>query len=395
METGRRDFAPASAAPPRPPLLTISCFLYAVFLLYGCASPGEPVERKPPTPGAIGDLTASQMGNEVTLAFSLPHDSLDKRPLQQPLTIEVYRDFQSAPAPAKPTLLVTIPPAMVDHYLAQGRVRFVDSLRAEDFGPSDGREVTYIVRTFVSPKKPSPNSNAATVTIYPAPDPISDLKADNSPSGVALSWTPPQKTNTGAAPRVALYRVYRAEAAADSGASATANPPSATAPENFKPKTPLSGIAEPPSSPYTDTQAELGKTYIYSVRSVSQYPGVPLESLDSNFASITAKDIFPPSAPQNVVVVFVPAAAGAPAHLEISWAINPETDVAGYNVYRSEEPANPGTRVDPELLLTPAFRDMNVVPGRPYVYTVTAVDRSGNESPASAPASGSVPAENQ
>ena len=52
-----------------------------------------------------------------------------------------------------------------------------------------------------------------------------------------------------------------------------------------------------------------------------------------------------------------------------------------------------GTRLNPELLLTPAFRDMNAVPGHRYFYTVTAVDRSGNESPASAAASGDVPAE--
>jgi len=47
------------------------------------------------------------------------------------------------------------------------------------------------------------------------------------------------------------------------------------------------------------------------------------------------------------------------------------------------------------LLLTPAFRDMNVQPGRRYFYTVTAVDRSGNESPVSEAVAGSVPAENQ
>jgi fibronectin type 3 domain-containing protein len=84
-----------------------------------------------------------------------------------------------------------------------------------------------------------------------------------------------------------------------------------------------------------------------------------------------------------------------PAHLEISWAISPETDIAGYNVYRSEQDGVPGTRLNSDLLLTPAFRDMNAGPGRHYVYTATAVDRAGNESQASAPASGSVPVEGQ
>ncbi len=38
---------------------------------------------------------------------------------------------------------------------------------------------------------------------------------------------------------------------------------------------------------------------------------------------------------------------------------------------------------------------MNAVPSRRYLYTVTAVDRSGNESAASAAVSGTVPAESQ
>jgi predicted phage tail protein len=38
---------------------------------------------------------------------------------------------------------------------------------------------------------------------------------------------------------------------------------------------------------------------------------------------------------------------------------------------------------------------MNVQPGHHYFYSVAAVDRSGNESPASDVVSGSVPAENQ
>jgi fibronectin type 3 domain-containing protein len=93
--------------------------------------------------------------------------------------------------------------------------------------------------------------------------------------------------------------------------------------------------------------------------------------------------------------VFVPATGNVPAHLELSWAINSETDIAGYNVYRTEQVDFPGTRVNAELLLTPAFRDMNAVPGRRYSYSVTAVDRSGNESPASAAVVAGIPSESQ
>jgi len=397
MQIRKGDFAPGPAAHSYAPRLPNFYFLFFIFILYGCAAPGEPLERKPPTPNPVNDLATSQSGNDVILTFTLPRDSVEKREILKPISVNVYRNFEpvsplnspEATAPANPTLLLTIPPAMVDRYMVQGRVRFVDSLRAEDFSAA-GREAVYIVRTFVSPKKLSSSSNVAALAIYPPANPIADLKAAFSRSGVTLSWTPPEKTLSGTAPNIAFYRVYRAEM--ESAPNPGANPAADGNTEPANPKVPFARIAEAASPPYTDTQTELGKTYTYSVRSVAQYPGVQLESVDSNFATITPKDVFPPPAPQDLVAAFVPAAGGTPAYLDLSWSISAATDIAGYNVYRSEDPSRPGTRVNSELLLTPAFRDMNALPGRTYFYTVTAIDRSGNESPASPPASGSVPA---
>ena len=127
-------------------------------------------------------------------------------------------------------------------------------------------------------------------------------------------------------------------------------------------------------------QIEFGKTYTYSVRSVAQYPDVQVESADSNIVTVTPRDIFPPAAPVGSIIVPVPAQNGQPGYLDLSWSISEETDIGGYNVYRSEQEGAPGNKLNPQLLLTPAFRDMNVVAGRRYFYTVTAVDRAGNES---------------
>jgi hypothetical protein len=397
MEIRKGDFAPCPAAHSYAPRRPIFYFLFSIFILYGCAAPGEPLERKPPTPDPVTDLNASQSGNDVILTFTLPRDSVERREIQKPISVNLYRNFEPVPpanssaatAPANPTLLLTIPPAMVDRYTVQGRVRFVDSLRAEDFSAA-GNEAVYLVRTFVSPKKLSSSSNVAALTVYPPANPIADVKTVFSRSGVTLSWTPPEKTVIGAAPNIAFYRVFRAEM--ESSQNAGANPSATGNMEASNPKVPFARIAEAASPPYTDTQTELGKTYVYSVRSVAQYPGVQIESLDSDFATITPKDVFPPPAPQDLVAAFVPAAGGTAAYLDLSWSISAATDIAGYNVYRSEEASGPGTRVNSELLLTPAFRDMNALPGRTYFYTVTAIDRSGNESPASPPAAGSIPA---
>ena len=373
----------------------LSFFLLSI-LLGGCAAPAEPLERRAPVPKAVSDLVAVQAGNDIVLRFTLPKETVDRRPLKQLPAIEIYRMIRpvGSATPAAPSvspaprLILTLPPAMVDQYSDQGHIRAVDSLKAEDFQPDEEEVAEYSVRTRASTKKESADSNFVILRIYPAADPVTDLKVETTHSGILLTWTPPQKTLVGSVPTIAKYDVYRSELD-------TAGTPAANDVENLKQKTPLLEIGESEATTYRDTLAVLGKTYLYSVRSVVRYPNGVIESGDSNLARMTPSDVFPPTAPQGLVVVFVPPVGGAPAHIELSWAINSETDIAGYNVYRSEQEGAPGTSLNPELLLTPVFRDMNAVPGRRYLYTVTAVDRSGNESPASAAAPGGVPAENQ
>jgi fibronectin type 3 domain-containing protein len=71
--------------------------------------------------------------------------------------------------------------------------------------------------------------------------------------------------------------------------------------------------------------------------------------------------------------------------LDLSWSINPENDLAGYHIYRSEQQDERGRSLQVELLLSPSYRDVSVQPGHRYWYVVTAVDRAGNESAPSEP----------
>ena len=374
-------------------------FLFSIFasavLLANCGAPGEPVERKAPTPTAVTDLAATQQGDNVILTFTLPKESVERRELKQPPAIEIFRDFQPVPAsPAPPsgpvipkssTLLVTIPAAMVDQYDTRGQIRYADELKPEDFNQHPGAQAVYIVRSRTSPKKVSANSNVASLRVEPAPDQITNLKAEVTHQGIILTWTPPQKTAVGPAPPIALYRIFRHEVN-----STTAPNLSPQGSQSLKPSVQIGDCVAPP---FRDTQIQFGKTYVYTVRSVAQYPDLQIESLDSPSIEVSPLDTFPPAAPQSLVVVLVPAQGATPAYLDLSWSISAENDIAGYNIYRSEQEGVPGQKQNPDLLRTPAFRDMNTVPGHRYFYTVTAVDRVGNESPASAAASGEVPVE--
>ncbi len=379
-----RQSAPASAAG--------FYFLFSVFCfcaLLGCAAPGEPTPPRPPVPEAIADLAARQAGDGVVLTFTLPRKTVEGQPLAELPAIEIYRGF--LPAGAGPNklstqLVYTIPSAVVDTYLFEGHVRFFDPLKPEELAGLAGEQAVYMVRTRASKRRASADSNVAAARVYPVPERISDLRAEVTETAIELSWSPPQRTSAGAPlESLAGYRVYRAEVEPGTEAAAAQDPSKA------KLKTPLELLAPTPTPAFRDTQFEFGHTYLYTVRSVAQYESDSAESADSQPVVVTPRDIFPPAAPKGLEVIFVPASAGAAAHLELSWDISPETDLAGYHVYRSEQPDTPGERLTRELLLAPVFRDMSVVPGGRYTYRVSAVDRAGNESPLSAPVSAEVP----
>jgi fibronectin type 3 domain-containing protein len=96
-----------------------------------------------------------------------------------------------------------------------------------------------------------------------------------------------------------------------------------------------------------------------------------------------APDNEAPSAPTGLV-----ATAGSGV-VSLNWSDNPEPDLAGYNVYRSETlPVPTSTPLNASLVPGSAYDDATVQNDTTYHYVVTAVDLNGNESPASASAGG-------
>jgi fibronectin type 3 domain-containing protein len=142
-----------------------------------------------------------------------------------------------------------------------------------------------------------------------------------------------------------------------------------------------------------DHSFEWEKTYDYFVTVVSivTEPGKPkleIEGDDSPAVRVFAHDIFPPAVPNGLQAVF--AAEGQQRFIDLIWAPDTDADLAGYNVYRREANGE-ALRINPALVTTPAYRDVNVEPGKEYFYSVSAVDVRGNESARSEEASEKVP----
>jgi hypothetical protein len=359
-------------------------FLFSIFLFSaGCGAPGEPVPPSPPVPAAIKDLAAHQAGDGVQLSFTLPSNSISGQKLAAPPAVEILRAAvkPDGSADAKSFRVVyTIPGALLDNYRADGRVVFTDPIAPEETKSHPGVAVAYAVRTRASQKRASADSNVVALRVFPVPAPIASVEARVTESAIELTWPVPAATAAGEpATPITGYKIYRAE-----------THPAAAAPlgQNFpqgKPEAQPALLASSETNTYRDTSMVFDHTYIYVVRSVIQVDGNELESSDSAPVTVAPRDTFPPAVPQGLVAAVLPGATSGTVLVDLSWSINLETDLAGYHVYRSEQEGTRGQLVTPDLLPTPAVRDTSVEPGHRYWYTVTAVDRAGNESPPCAP----------
>jgi uncharacterized protein len=381
---GRTRFLSSGRSSDRPLLaFQLIRLLIPIFLfLIGCGAPGEPAPPSPPVPAAIGDLTARQAGDGVQLTFTLPAKTIRGERLTDPPSVEILRGTLNADGKGDEKSfrqVYAIPGTLVSKYLIEDHVQFVDPVAPDESRAHPGGTLAYRVRTRASAKRASPDSNTVFVRVFPMPQRVRSVQTDVSETAIELSWPAPTETSAGEPiDPIAEYHVYRGEL----------DPTSADAASNdllqAKWKSVLTLVSTSPTNHYRDTTFEFGKTYLYIVRSAVLAGGQSLESSDSPTAIVTPRDIFPPATPHDVVAAALAANSSAPLEVDLSWSINVETELAGYRVYRSEQQDAAGRLITPELLLSPAYRDTSVQPGHRYWYSVTAVDRAGNESVPSA-----------
>jgi hypothetical protein len=125
---------------------------------------------------------------------------------------------------------------------------------------------------------------------------------------------------------------------------------------------------------FEEESFEFGTGYSFFVRT-SYLAGASLfESADSNIIEIKPEDIFPPKAPSALISI-----SGSKL-ISLSWEPNKENDLAGYRIWRRLEGESDFFLLTSELFLESNFNDTKLEKNRKYEYTVTAVDKNGNES---------------
>lgn len=334
--------------------------------------PQPPVER---IPQRTELLSGVQRGNQVILSWPAPRRNASGGSVQSIRRVDVYRvaEKPNAPLPmteeefgARATLIGSVPYEEIQK--VPDSLRYVDSLELA----GEPSRLRYAVRYVNAAGQRAAFSNF--LLIEPAAriaEPPADLVADVSEDAIALKWDPPKQNIDGSTPVNLLgYNVFRVSGSQTEFGQTPINQAPITTPE------------------YQDRNFRFGEKYTYVVRTVSLGTlARPVESLNSNTAEAAPIDTFPPAAPTGLSV------AAAPGRLAIFFAANPETDIAGYLIYRSSDPntPKPWTLLTPALLTRTTFTDENVDPGRTYYYYVIAVDTAGNRSEPSEVVSETVP----
>ncbi len=302
---------------------------FAALALAGCGYVGDPQPPALHIPAAVADLTAIQTGETIRVRFTIPSRTTDNLPIRDLDAVDLRFDEQpiavdaSEPGPVE----VRVPLA--------GWV---------------GKEIRIQVRVASSPKRWSEPSAAIALTAIPPLARPEAVSASSHPKGVRLQWETPPET---------AVRVSR--------------------------KNPANGefedTAEVAGQEWVDSKAPFEIPQVYRLVAVVHSGGGLAESEPSAEITFTPIDGFPPSVPTNLGAV-----AGA-STIELAWEQSPESDTAGYLVYRApggtEDPAA-FTRVG-EKTAAGSFSDSTVEPGKTYRYAVSAVDSKGNESERSQP----------
>ncbi len=329
-------------------------FLFLVcsfcLLLAGCGVQGEPLPPLLNVPERA-EVQGVQRGNRVLLSWPMPARTTEgeaTRP-EKLGPVEVYRAVL-------PGLRAEVserdfePAAERVAALPAGHVEYSEDVPASRVGSTAAYAVRWLNRRGDS----AGFSNIVSVPLLAAPPPPGSLRVQSTERAVVLEWSPVRGASG--------YHLYRAEGAANGAVWQMA--------------------AQTQDPRHADENFQFGRSYRYMVRAVTSEGAFRAESADSPVVSTQPEDIFPPRAPVHLTAV--PARTDA-LLVDLSWEPNSEADLAGYNLFRSEN-GSPPRRLNTELLLSPVFRDTAVQPGVSYSYAVSAVDRKGNESALSAPA---------
>lgn len=377
-------------------LASFRCALLGAAVLAGAAC-GRKLPPEAPLqvlPARVEPVRVTQEGSDTVLRFPYPSRTTTGAPLDGLSKVTLYRELLPAPTGAMTPPPPSGPARDREERLFLGRAEKVRELTRSDLdAATSGGDVILrdsltglftgnrLGRVFLrygltaTRDRRKVSEISPLVSIRPlvppgAPRALTVLVEEGS---VCLEWERPAAMLDGSLPVVVdTYAVFRREWAA--GAEAVYDDP----------------IAFEKHEWFFDRTAQPDRKYAYTVRGIP--PGTPRptgapRSKDEPVAygppadEVVAdtRDVFPPPAPEGFQVL--PELGGN----RLVWNPVLAPDLDHYRLYRRNAAGSPWERLGPVGADTTWF---DPGPGRSVTYAVTAVDRSGNESPRAEAAAG-------
>jgi len=315
-------------------------------------------------------------GSHVTLAWTVPSATTDRQTIRKVGATQVCRGLVAHLTQCGNPIgeaATSVSPTAASKKVAGS---YVDTLPAQLESDDPGASATYAVEVLNGAGRGAGVSNQVRVRLARTLPPPRDFAAQVASEGVILTWTS-DAAETRATPSLHYaYRVYRRL----EGSSEWNEGGELAAGNDRK----LS---------FTDTSIDWEKTYDYRAETVTVITSddkteAQIEGDDTPEIKVFAHDTFPPAVPSGVQAVS--SGPGQKPFVDLVWAPVGDSDLDGYNLYRHEEGSAP-VKINAELVRAPAYRDANVMTGKRYFYSVSAVDVRGNESGRSEEANERVP----
>jgi len=350
-------------------ILALGLLFGSCLFFLSCGRKAPPVVPELKAPAAVDQLSAVSRGNSVYISWVRPTRNLSGKPLRDLMEFEIYRrEVKEQGEGSAASLIATVKALMPENATVRGDLfQYIDD--GEGKGLSYDRQYAYLIKAVNYSKEAGPPSKEVIVSVYPSPAPPSSLTAISGDGTVFLSWEPSQFRMDGKKlPQAPWYNVYR-------GRAPSSYDP---APINLEP---IFGRS------YVDVGLANEVSYYYVVRATDNESPPWHESLDSNEAMAVPTDTTPPSRPRNL------SFALGPEGVRLAWEANPEPELLGYFVYRSQYSGGGYIRLNAVPITKITFVDKSISPSVTYYYAVSAVDSSPrqNESGLSAEVKVDIP----